>query len=313
MTGVLVLLGPTAAGKSDLAVELALRWRDQGRPAEIVSADSMLVYRGMDIGTAKPSQALRRQVRHHLIDIMEVTETASVAEFQALARAAIADCQARGVLPIVVGGSALYLRAVVDRFDFPGADPALRASLEAELAQLGPAALHRRLTELDPVVAAGVQVGNGRRLVRALEAIAVSGGYRSRLPEFSYALDAVVQVGLELSRPELDRRIAERVDRMWRDGLTQEVEGLLRRGLERGPTAARAIGYRQAIDQLAGRSSESEARQLTVLRTRRFARRQLSWWRRDPRIEWLAGDRPIDPAALASLVEDRLGLSRGGV
>ncbi|MDR1214231.1 MAG: tRNA (adenosine(37)-N6)-dimethylallyltransferase MiaA [Propionibacteriaceae bacterium] len=313
MSGVLVLLGPTAAGKSDLAVELALRWRDQGQPAEIVSADSMLVYRGMDIGTAKPSLALRQRVRHHLIDIMEVTETASVAEFQAWARAAIADCQSRGVWPIVVGGSALYLRAVIDRFDFPGADPAVRAGLEAELAALGPLPLHRRLVELDPVAAAGVQPGNGRRLVRALEAIAVSGSYRSTLPEFTYALDSVVQIGLDLTRPELDRRIAERVDRMWRDGLVDEVEGLLRRGLELGPTAARAIGYRQVIDRLAGRLSDQEARQQTIVRTRRFARRQLSWWRRDPRIEWLTGDRPLDPGAVASLFQDRLGPGRRGV
>ncbi|MDR1387078.1 MAG: tRNA (adenosine(37)-N6)-dimethylallyltransferase MiaA [Propionibacteriaceae bacterium] len=313
MNGVLVLLGPTAAGKSDLAVALADWWAQRGQAVEIVSADSMSVYRGMDIGTAKPSLACRRRVPHHLIDLMEVTESASVAQFQALARAAIADCQARRALPIVVGGSALYLRAVIDRFDFPGSDPERRAALEAELAQIGPEALHRRLVQLDPTAAAGIQPGNGRRLVRALEAIAVSGAFRSSLPQLDYALDGVVQIGLDLPRPELDRRIAQRVDQMWRDGLLEEVAGLLQRGLASGRTAARAIGYRQAIDQLAGRSSADQARQETVQRTRRFARRQLSWWRRDPRIEWLQGDPAPQPAAVAELVAGRLGLPGPGV
>jgi tRNA dimethylallyltransferase len=296
--GVLVLLGPTASGKSDLALRLVRHLVEQGRPAEIVNADSMLVYRGMDIGTAKPTAAERAEVVHHLVDIMEVTESASVAEFQRLARGAIADCRGRGVLPIVVGGSALYLRAITDRFEFPAVDEDLRARLEAELAKAGPGALHERLRAIDPVAAAGILPGNGRRIVRALEAIAVTGSFRSTLPPWTYALDGVVQVGLALDRPVLDARIAARVDAMWEAGLVDEVSRLLEQGLGEGRTAAKALGYGQAIAYLRGELSAAEAKDETVGRTRRFARRQLSWWRRDPRIEWWPAVPAPDPAAV---------------
>lgn len=290
-----VLVGPTAVGKSALAVALAARYARAGRPAEVVNADSMLVYRGMDIGTAKPDAAERAEVVHHLLDVVEVEQTASVAEFQRRARATIADCRRRGVLPIVVGGSALYVRAVVDDFTFPGTDPVLRARLESELAQLGPAVLHARLAGRDPAAAAAIGPGNGRRLVRALEVLALTGEpYAASLPEHSYLLPDVVQIGLRIDRPTLDARIEQRVEVMWRAGFVQEVRDLAARtpGLRDGVTASRALGYRQLLAHLDGEITEEEARAQTVLATRRFARRQDSWYRRDPRIAWLDWDHP---------------------
>lgn len=295
---VLALNGPTASGKTAVAVAVAHALASEGIPAEIVNADSMLVYRGMNIGTAKPTQAERGGVPHHLIDIMDVTQDASVADFQQLARAVIAECSGRGVVPILAGGSALYVHAIVDDFRFPGTDPELRARLEAELAELGPAALHERLIRLAPEAAAGILPGNGRRIVRALEVVELTGGFRSQLPEWSYALDDVVQVGLEVARDVLDARIEERVERMWSDGLVAEVVGLVDRGLRKGRTASRAIGYRQVLAQLDGELTEAQAKQQTVFGTRRLARKQLGWFRRDPRIEWL----PAGPDAVQRIV-----------
>ena len=299
---VLALNGPTASGKTAVAVKVARALGDEGLGAEVVNADSMLVYRGMDIGTAKPTEAERGGVPHHLIDIMDVTQDASVADFQQLARATVADCRARGVVPILAGGSALYVHAILDDFRFPGTDPQLRARLEAELAELGPAALHERLRGLDPEAAAGILPGNGRRIVRALEVIELTGGFRSQLPEWTYALDNVVQFGLEVPRDVLDARIEQRVERMWADGLVAEVVGLAERGLRSGRTASRAIGYRQVLAQLDGELSEAEAKQQTVFGTRRLARKQLGWFRRDPRITWLPADNTAVPHIVRSIV-----------
>ncbi|GAB3624875.1 tRNA (adenosine(37)-N6)-dimethylallyltransferase MiaA [Mariniluteicoccus endophyticus] len=282
----LVVIGATATGKSALAVAYACRLRERGVPAEIVNADSMLVYRGMDIGTAKPTPAERRGVPHHLVDILDVTQTASVAEFQALARTAIADCHARGVLPIVVGGSALYTRAIVDVFEFPGTDPALRAQWEAELERRGAADLHAELARRAPRVAADILPGNGRRVVRALEVLELAGDFTPVLPSWEYALPGVVQVGLEIERAAMDERIERRVDLMWEQGLVAEVEGLVPRGIRQGRTASQALGYRQVLAYLDGGITEDEARDQTVRGTRRFARKQLSWYRRDHRIHW---------------------------
>jgi tRNA dimethylallyltransferase len=291
-----VVVGPTAVGKSSLAMALARRLRQSGRPAEIVSADSMLVYRGMDIGTAKPSVADRAEVPHHLVDILDVRQTATVAEFQGLARAAIEDCRRRGVLPVVVGGSALYVRAIVDDFDFPGTDPALRAELADELERVGSAALHERLAAQDPAAAAAILPNNGRRVVRALEVLALTGRpYAAQLPSRRYLLPDVVQVGLQVDRPTLDQRIADRVDQMWRAGFVDEVRGLVDRGLREGLTASRALGYRQIIAYLDGETTEDEAHTATVVGTRRFARRQASWFGKDERIRWVPAG---DPAAL---------------
>jgi tRNA dimethylallyltransferase len=288
---VVALNGPTASGKTAVAVTVAHTLADSGISAEVVNADSMLVYRGMDIGTAKPTPAERGGVPHHLIDILEVTQTASVAEFQALARAAIADCRDRGAVPLLAGGSALYVHAILDDFAFPGTDAGVRARLEAELAELGPVELHRRLASVAPEAAAGILPGNGRRIVRALEVVELTGSYTSTLPEWQYALDDVLQFGLELPREVLDERIERRVHRMWADGLVDEVRRLAKRGLREGRTASRALGYRQVLAFLDGETSEDEARQATISGTRRFARKQLGWFRRDPRITWLpAGD-----------------------
>ncbi len=289
---VIVVNGPTASGKTALAVRVAQLLTEHGRPAEIVNADSMLGYRGMDIGTAKPTPAERGGITHHLIDIMEVDETASVAVFQRLARAAIADCRARGVVPVLAGGSALYVHAIVDEFEFPATDAAVRARLEDDLAQVGSAELHRRLAALSPQAAADILPGNGRRIVRALEAIELTGEWSPTLPDWSYALDDVRQWGLTLDRELLDERIEARVDQMWAAGLVAEVRALIERGLREGRTASLALGYRQVLAYLDGEITESEARESTVVRTRRFARKQLGWFRRDPRISWLSADAP---------------------
>ena len=292
---VIALSGPTASGKSSVAVRLARRLGEFDIPAEVVNADSMLVYRGMDIGTAKPTMAERAGVPHHLIDILDVTQTANVAAFQADARRCLTQCRSRGVLPILVGGSALYVHAILDEFDFPGTDPAVRGALEVELAQSGPQTLHARLAGLAPEAAAGIQPGNGRRIVRALEVITLTGSYSAALPTWSYALAGVVQYGLELPRAEMDRRIEERVQHMWEAGFVEEVRGLVPRGLRQGRTASRALGYRQILDQLEGQCSEKEAVVATVAGTKRFARKQLGWFRRDPRIVWFeAGDGAVE-------------------
>jgi tRNA dimethylallyltransferase len=301
-----VLVGATAAGKSSLAVELALRLAATGRRAEVINADSMLLYRGMDIGTAKPSVVERRGVRHHLIDVLDVTETSTVADFQRLARDAITECCTRNVVPIVVGGSALYVRAIVDDFEFPGTDPALRAELEAELERIGAQSLHRRLAAVDPAAAATIEPGNGRRIVRALEVGALTGRpYAATLPAYSYVLPGVVQIGLAIDREALDRRVAARVHRMWQAGLVDEVRQLEQAGLRRGRTASRALGYRQVLDFLANSISEAEAEEQTTLATRRFARRQDAWFRKDPRIHWLRWDDP-------QLVDSAYGLAGAG-
>ncbi len=231
-----VLVGPTAAGKSSLAAALVRRYALEGRRAEIVNADSMLVYRGMDIGTAKPSEAERAEIRHHMVDLLDVTENATVAEFQQLARQAIADCITRNAIPIVVGGSALYVRAIVDDFEFPGTDPAVRARLEHELMTQGAERLHQRLSDADPVAATRILPGNARRVIRALEvdradrSIVFGCAARAPLPT-----PDVVQIGIAVDRPTLDARIAARVDAMWAAGFVEEVRRLAEVGPSRKP------------------------------------------------------------------------------
>lgn len=299
----LVINGVTASGKSALAVDVALALRAQGRNAEVVNADSMLVYRGMDIGTAKPSVAERREVRHHLVDILEITQTATVAEIQRLARDCITRLRGHQTMPVVVGGSALYMRAILDHFEFPGTDPAVRSRLEHELADLGPEAMHAQLAAVAPEAAAGILPGNGRRIVRALEVVELTGSYTPRLPAWEYEVPDVVQVGLELDRATMDERIARRVDQMWADGLVDEVRELERQGLRDGLTASRALGYQQVLAFLAGECSEDEAREATVAGTRRFARKQLSWFRRDPRITWLPAQDPDNVERVVAMLE----------
>jgi tRNA dimethylallyltransferase len=298
-TNVIAVVGPTAAGKSDLAVKLALRI-----PGEAVNADSMQLYRGMDIGTAKLTPQERREVPHHLFDIWDVTETASVAEYQRLGRKAIGEIHGRGHVPVLVGGSGLYVRAALDDLEFPGTDPAVRRLLEEELAEHGPEVLHERLRELDPPAAAAILPSNGRRIVRALEVIKISGRpFTATMPEYRYLYDAV-QIGLAVPRPELDERIAVRVDRMWSAGFVAEVAALKEAGLRDGLTAGRALGYGQVLRFLAGEWTQERAKEETVRATRRFARRQESWFRRDPRVRWLPYDAPdLAERALALIAE----------
>ncbi|MGC4787664.1 tRNA (adenosine(37)-N6)-dimethylallyltransferase MiaA [Micromonospora sp. DT178] len=291
---VVAVVGPTAAGKSALSIALA-----HALDGEVVNADSMQLYRGMDVGTAKLTPAEREGVPHHLLDIWDVTEPASVAEYQRLARAAVDDVLARGRVPLLVGGSGLYVRAVLERFEFPGTDPAVRERLERELAEVGPAPLYARLREADPAAAAGILPGNGRRIVRALEVIELTGApFTAALPDPTPYYPSV-QLGVDLDTALLDERIALRVDRMWADGLVAETRDLVARGLPEGRTASRALGYQQVLRFLAGELTEAEAHDETVRATRRFVRRQRSWFRRDPRIHWLDASAPdLIPAAL---------------
>ena len=297
---ILAVVGPTAAGKSALGVALA---RVLG--GEVVNADSMQLYRGMDIGTAKLTGAERGGVPHHVLDIWNVSEPASVAEYQRRARAAIDAIRSRGCIPLLVGGSGLYLRAVLERFEFPGTDAGLRAALEAELASVGPEVLHARLAARDPDAAARILPSNGRRIVRALEVVQLTGApFEAALPsEPAPYYDGVLHLGVDLDTGVLDERIAQRVDQMWRLGLVAEVRTLAAQGLREGRTAGRALGYQQVLRFLDGDIDEAEAAAETVRATRRFVRRQRSWFRRDPRIHWLDGAAP-------DLVENALAACR---
>jgi tRNA dimethylallyltransferase len=297
---VVAVVGPTATGKTALAVALARRLG-----GEVVNADSMQLYRGMDIGTAKPDAAERGGVPHHLLDVWHVREPASVAAYRQLARAAVDRLRAAGTVPLLVGGSGLYVRAVLDELDFPGTDPVLRARLDAELAAVGAAALHERLAAVDPAAAAAVLPSNGRRIVRALEVVELTGGpFRASLPEPRPHYPAVV-VGLDRDPAELDERVEQRVAGMWARGFVDEVAALAADGLREGPTASRALGYAQVLAQLDGELTADEARERTVAATRRFVRRQRSWFRRDAATTWLDAARPDLVDAAAALVADR--------
>ncbi len=288
--------GPTASGKSAQAVEVAL-----ALGGEVVNADAFQLYRGMDVGTAKVTAAQRRGVPHHLLDVLDVPEEATVAGYQRAADAVLDDVAARGRSAVLAGGSGLYVRAVLDGLEIPPTDPAVRARLEAELAAVGAPALHARLAARDPAAAAAILPSNGRRVVRALEVGELTGGpFRATLPAGAYARPAV-QVGLDVPRDELDARIEVRVERMWQDGLVEEVRRLERQGLSRGRTASRALGYAQVLRLLAGELTEREAKEQTVTATRRYARRQESWFRRDPRVTWLPHDAPDLAARVVDL------------
>lgn len=295
----IAVVGATATGKSDLAIEIAL-----ARNGEVINADSMQLYRGMDIGTAKLGPEERRGVPHHLLDIWDVTKAASVAEYAELAEAVIKDIEARGRTPVLVGGSGLYIRAALGDLDFPGTDSAVRERLEAELAAAGPAPLYERLEERDPKAAAAILPSNGRRIVRALEVIEITGQpFSATMPSYSASPGGrpAVQIGIALPRPELDRRIDARVDRMWDLGLVDEVRALADRGLREGRTASRALGYQQVLRHLDGDWTLEQAREETARGTRRFARRQESWFRRDPRVTWVPAGGDVRARALESL------------
>ncbi|RGE23712.1 tRNA (adenosine(37)-N6)-dimethylallyltransferase MiaA [Leucobacter sp. wl10] len=284
------IVGATGTGKSALSLALAQRLAATGRPAEIVNADAMQLYRGMDIGTAKLSVAQRRGIPHHLFDVLEPSEEAAVARYQPAARSVIEQIRARGADAILVGGSGLYVSSVVFDFAFPPRDDALRARLEAELDESGVDPLLARLRELAPATAAAVDARNPRRVVRALEVAMIGGDARVTLPEKPalWCAETAV-VGLHCERSTLVERLDGRVEQMWADGLLDEVRGLIPNGLESGKTASRAIGYAQALAELRGDATRADAIAETQALTRRYARRQVSWFKRYPGITWIGG------------------------
>jgi tRNA dimethylallyltransferase len=298
-----VVAGPTGTGKSELALDLAERL-----DGEVVNADSMQLYRGMDIGTAKLPPADRRGIAHHLLDVLEVTRTATVAAYQRDARAAVEQILARGRTPLLVGGSGLYIRAVVDAIEFPATDPDVRARLEGELAAVGPAAMAERLARADPEAAAMIGSANGRKIVRALEVIEITGRpFSATMPRYDAPVHGAVQLLLDRETGELDRRLEHRVHRMVGQGLLEEVRRLDAQGLRHGVTASRALGYAQFLQVLDGAASVDQAVAATAQATRRFVRRQRSWFRRDPRMIHLDAaepdlvDRALEAVAGASV------------
>lgn len=293
------IVGATGTGKSGLSLDLAETLAARGSPAEIVNADAMQLYRGMDIGTAKLPPGERRGIPHHLLDVLAPSEEASVADYQADARATIEQIQARGAVPILVGGSGLYVSSVLHDFRFPGTDPVIRARFEAELLAGGPGLLYQRLKAVDPAAAEAIGPHNGRRIVRALEVVELTGEpFGSGLPDETGYWTPTVTFGLRVPREELVPRLNARVAGMWSAGLVGEVRGLLPSGF--GVTASRAIGYAQAIAQLNGEIDEPEAIEQTAALTRKYARRQVGWFKRYPQLHWLDYD---DPARIDRVLE----------
>lgn len=299
---IITIVGATATGKSDLALDLASHLG-----GEIINTDSMQFYRGMDIGTAKLPVEERRGIPHHLIDILDVTAEANVQDFQRQARDAIAEIRERGRRPILVGGSGLYVRAAVDHMEFPGTDPAVRSRLEAEVAD-DRWAMHQRLRTLDPAAAKKITVNDQRRIARALEVIELTGRpFSAQLPDYQ-EIEPTIHIGLSMDREILHARIAARVLQMWEAGWVDEVRRLLAVGLAEGKTASRAIGYAQIQQHLAGDISAETAQEQTTIRTRQFARRQDTWFRRDPRIHWIDGSKADPQANLAHAMGILTGL-----
>lgn len=297
---VVAIVGPTASGKSAVAMEVAERIG-----AEIVNADAYQLYRGMDVGTAKPDPADQARVPHHLLDVLDVTEEVSVARYQQWGRHVLAELARRKVPAVVVGGSGLYVRALVDDLRFPGSDAGIRAQWESELARLGSRALHRILADRDPAAAAHILPSNGRRIVRALEVGELTGRpFSAVLPPGGPALVPHLSIGLAWDRRQLDLRIQTRVHRMIEAGLEQEVRILLDRGLGQGPTASRALGYPQMAAVVHGEQTIEDAVASIVTATRRYARRQERWFRRDPRTLWLDG--AAAPSSTGSGIAARL-------
>ena len=284
----IAVVGSTGTGKSELAIRIAETFRQDGQEAEIVNADAMQLYKGMDIGTAKLPITERRGIEHHLVDVLEVKQESTAAEYQKIARAKILEIQSRGAMPILVGGSMLYVAAVLNNFEFPVRDKDLRASLEQELLELGPNAMHQKLVELDASAASRIDPENGRRIVRALEIVTLTGEpFAAALPDEIESWQEVLEIGLRMDREILVAKLAERVRGMWSKGMVEETKHLVSKGLRESVTAGYAIGYAQALAQLDGELSQEQAIESTIRLTQKYARRQMSWFKRDTRINWL--------------------------
>jgi len=286
---VIVICGATATGKSDIAIEIA-----QEIGAEIINADSMQLYRGMDIGTAKLPEGERGGIPHHLLDVLEVSQDSTVAWYQEQARAAITEIHSRGKDAVIVGGTGLYIKAILDDLNFPDTDPEVRAKLEAEAEEFGAASLFTRLEELDPAAALAIDRANTRRIIRALEVIEITGRpFTANLPrEDSSRYPDALQFGLVMDREHLRERIDLRVDRMWDQGFVAEVDQLIAQGIREGSTAQRALGYAQIIAMRDGTMTEEAAKEDTKRASRQYARRQETWFSRDARIQWVAQHQP---------------------
>ena len=309
MTSLVAVVGPTGTGKSDLGVAIASHLESRGIRGEIVNCDSMQFYKGMDIGTAKLTLTERSGVPHHLLDWLEITDESTAAEYQLAARPLIEDLQARGVVPIMVGGSMLYVASVLNDFGFAARDAEVRAGLEQELISLGESELFRRLQRLAPDTASRIDPKNGRRIVRALEVVTITGeDFAAKLPDLNESWQPVLEIGLNGERSHLVERLARRAELMWQKGLLEEVRNLISLGIREGKTSSHAIGYAQALAQLDGLVSEEEAIADTARLTARYARRQMSWFRRDQRINWFDYQDPTREAAIMALVDSHLGI-----
>lgn len=305
----IAIVGPTGAGKSDLALQIAQHIIAAGGKAEIINSDSMQFYRGMNIGTAKLDLDERKDIPHHFLDWLEITDESTAAEFQSAARPIIEKLQNEGITPILVGGSMLYVAAVLNLFEFPARDETLRAQLEQDLIDVGPHELHRRLQAIDPVAASRIIPENGRRTVRALEIVTLTGEpFAAEIPEDIKDWQPVLEIGVNGPREDLRERLAIRVAKMWEQGLVAEVRALEDQGIRNGKTSSRAIGYAQALAQIDGSMNEAEAIADTVRLTQKYARRQMSWFRRDKRIQWLDYQDPQLAQKALALVDDWLGI-----
>ncbi|WP_067813053.1 tRNA (adenosine(37)-N6)-dimethylallyltransferase MiaA [Nocardia inohanensis] len=294
----IAVVGPTATGKSDLALELAERLH-----GEIVNIDAMQLYRGMDIGTAKLPPAQRRGIPHHQLDVLDVTETATVASYQSAARADVEAIMARGHTPVIVGGSMMYVQALLDDWDFPATDPSVRAKWEAVLDERGVVAVHEALKAADPVAAATILPTDGRRMVRALEVVEITGQpFAASAPQIGEPRWGTRIIGVDRETAELDARIELRTSLMFESGLVDEVQALIGQGLRDGQTARRAIGYAQVLDYLDNEYDLNEAQERTFIGTRRYVRRQRSWFRRDRRVRWVNGADPELVTTTLSLI-----------
>ncbi len=287
MTKLIAVVGPTGTGKSDTGISIAKHIESLGGRAEVINSDSMQFYRGMDIGTAKLPLNERQGVPHHLLDWLNITDESTAAEYQPVARAKILELQTEGITPILVGGSMLYIASVLNEFGFAARDETIRAELEAELVRIGESELYRRLQALAPDTASRIDPKNGRRIVRALEVVTITGeDFAAKLPDLNESWQPVLEIGLNSDRAHLVNRLERRAALMWEKGILAEAESLIPLGVREGKTSSHAIGYSQALAQLDGELSEGQAIEETARLTARYARRQMSWFRRDPRINW---------------------------